>query len=228
MRLLSEQPITHNKTHELAMKLIKYMMIGWLSCASVQAAAVSINNHSFETGAGLPPAPPAQAWNNNVPEGWTRPSGNTGLQNISGDGATVGADGDFVVFLQNGGIAQDITGAIPGFSVMPGDAFTLTLAATNQNGSPEFEFDIQDDFGFSLIGGAVSSSPALPGNPTYEDRVVTGTVDTASPVVILVLSNDGGQTRIDNVRLDLVQVPEPSSAALLGLGGLALILRRRK
>ena len=34
--------------------------------------------------------------------------------------------------------------------------------------------------------------------------------------------------RVDNVVLTAIAVPEPSSAALLGLGGLALILRRRK
>ena len=33
---------------------------------------------------------------------------------------------------------------------------------------------------------------------------------------------------IDDVFLEVTAVPEPSSAALLGLGGLALILRRRK
>ncbi len=33
---------------------------------------------------------------------------------------------------------------------------------------------------------------------------------------------------IDDLELDITQVPEPSSTALLGLGGLALILRRRK
>ncbi len=40
----------------------------------------------------------------------------------------------------------------------------------------------------------------------------------------------GGNTelRVDNVRLDFTTVPEPSSAALLGLGGFALILLRRK
>lgn len=36
------------------------------------------------------------------------------------------------------------------------------------------------------------------------------------------------QTLIDDVNVNFVAVPEPSSAALLGLGGLALILRRRK
>jgi len=39
---------------------------------------------------------------------------------------------------------------------------------------------------------------------------------------------NGRYARVDNVYLDVTTVPEPSSTALLGLGGLALILRRRK
>ncbi len=42
---------------------------------------------------------------------------------------------------------------------------------------------------------------------------------------------DGGSTGSDSFNVDNIvvsAVPEPSSAALLGLGGLALILRRRK
>jgi len=38
----------------------------------------------------------------------------------------------------------------------------------------------------------------------------------------------GNGTAIDNVSLEVNVVPEPSTTALLGLGGLALILRRRK
>ena len=37
-----------------------------------------------------------------------------------------------------------------------------------------------------------------------------------------------GIASLDNVVVDVTAVPEPSAAALLGLGGLALILRRRK
>lgn len=208
--------------------IIKLGMAAAILCGAtaLQAASVTIDNHSFENGGGLPAAPPATTWNNNVPDGWQK-TGGVGMQNISAD-ATTGTDGEIVVFLQTGAISQNITASILGNAVAAGDLFTLTLAATNQNGSPTFDFDIQDGFGGSLIGGPVTSAPNSPANPTYADAVVVGTVDTASADVVLVLSNSAGQTRIDNVRLDLVQVPEPSSSALLGLAGMALIFRRRK
>ena len=41
-------------------------------------------------------------------------------------------------------------------------------------------------------------------------------------------TGNGGLVGLSEVRFDGVTIPEPSSAALLGLGGLALILRRRK
>ncbi|MGJ8657753.1 MAG: PEP-CTERM sorting domain-containing protein [Akkermansiaceae bacterium] len=46
----------------------------------------------------------------------------------------------------------------------------------------------------------------------------------------LVFSNvsAGESFEIDSLDLDIVAVPEPSSTALLGLGGLALMMRRRK
>ncbi|NWK55045.1 PEP-CTERM sorting domain-containing protein [Verrucomicrobiaceae bacterium N1E253] len=46
--------------------------------------------------------------------------------------------------------------------------------------------------------------------------------------VTLVDQVNGGQIGMDNLVINHTAVPEPSSAALLGLGGLALILRRRK
>ena len=44
----------------------------------------------------------------------------------------------------------------------------------------------------------------------------------------LKITGSGAGAGIDNVSLEFNPVPEPSTTALLGLGGLALILRRRK
>lgn len=41
-------------------------------------------------------------------------------------------------------------------------------------------------------------------------------------------SNADSYARIDNVYLNVTSIPEPSSTALLGLGGTALLLRRRR
>jgi len=46
--------------------------------------------------------------------------------------------------------------------------------------------------------------------------------------VIFKYSNEGNWSQTNDVTFDVTPVPEPSSTALLGLGGLALILRRRK
>ena len=47
-------------------------------------------------------------------------------------------------------------------------------------------------------------------------------------LLITGLGNSGGRGTVAGVQITTAAVPEPSSAALLGLGGLALILRRRK
>ena len=49
----------------------------------------------------------------------------------------------------------------------------------------------------------------------------------ADNFTIDVFSDDGGRGSINGIQI-IAAVPEPSSTALLGLGGLALILRRRK
>lgn len=51
--------------------------------------------------------------------------------------------------------------------------------------------------------------------------------DGINPVAIVVRSSDGGTAHVIN-GFTVTAVPEPSSTALLGLGGFALILRRRK
>jgi len=90
------------------------------------------------------------------------------------------------------------------------------------------------------VGGTATDITLLDSGPrastgTWEDESATGlTFNDANAdgkklfLKILAHSSGNRYARVDNVFLDVTQVPEPSSAALLGLGGLALILRRRK
>ena len=78
----------------------------------------------------------------------------------------------------------------------------------NQEPTPSADLVLNDgsDHNFQLIG--------------------TATVNGAGEIVVS-LSNDADEW-VDIDAVAIKAVPEPSSAALLGLGGLALILRRRK
>jgi hypothetical protein len=87
--------------------------------------------------------------------------------------------------------------------------------------------DIDSLVGLTQIGSTVSIP--VPTNTVTEFR--SGSVDVSSVSVGSTIWMDFTQTSgfllIDNVSVTAA-VPEPSTTALLGLGGLALILRRRK
>lgn len=81
--------------------------------------------------------------------------------------------------------------------------------------------DTNNDGLFDLIAATGTTI----GTPTLDANIATFTGLTGDTLTI-----SGGQnsTRSPLLGFQLVAVPEPSSTALLGLGGLALMLRRRK
>ena len=190
------------------------------SVVASQAAMVTLTNADFEL-----PGSPDNSWSNTKPTGWT--ATNAGIQDRDPAVGVINT----VVFLQGGSsLIQEISADLAiGAAVAIGDTFDFSILALNANSSAWIGFDIQDNLGASLIGGfqdvAITTS--------YSTIPISGTVDTASTSVFLAIRNNQGsavssQALIDDVTLDYTPVPEPSSAALLGLGGLALILRRRK
>jgi hypothetical protein len=96
------------------------------------------------------------------------------------------------------------------------------------------------EFFSELSGGGTSSNVILGGGPlftatetayqTFNFQVVTG-ADVSGGVTLQFVATTGGAPNsfadlfIDNVSVSTI--PEPTSAALLGLGGLALMARRR-
>jgi hypothetical protein len=225
-----------NKTLSLATAM------GTLALAtSANAASIAIVNHSFEDG-------DLTGWTN------TGVVSLTVTQPVDANyaGSTVGdlpspADGDFAATLTLGGnygyIKQN-TGVL----VEEGLTYTLTVAvgARDDAGLP----DITDPASVLVRIGDGDGSP-FPATITQTlllggaGLVAGGFIDVTASFtavaadvgkelsILIGASRVGGDTGgtfdFDNVRLtDSTVVPEPSSTALLGLGGLALILRRRK
>jgi len=90
--------------------------------------------------------------------------------------------------------------------------FTLTFSTDNVSFGSSVAFD-------------QSGSPMGLGAPA---TLSLGSTINAQYVRVEMTDNQGGIDRVGLGEVRFIAVPEPSSAALLGLGGLALILRRRK
>lgn len=134
--------------------------------------------------------------------------------------------------------------------------FTLTPAASTDWQLTEVSYWMQSDsrttadagglvansvLYWSLDGGAFTELTSLSLSTGFNTRSdwtqatfdLSGEASITSAVTFRVVMSDGSNSTqksliFDEVDVQGVAVPEPSSAALLGLSGLALILRRRK
>ena len=87
--------------------------------------------------------------------------------------------------------------------------------------------------GTALMTGIVAPVGTTAPAYTHDLQVTYTALASGDPfagqnIGIALVGSGGIQVVWDEVRLDISAVPEPSTTALLGLGGLALILRRRK
>lgn len=120
-------------------------------------------------------------------------------------------------------------------------AFTLDLSSLN--GTTLGQATITNMYGAFQISGNSSVSVdndsvtlnnnqglniSYPANVTYEGAFISGNAIVSDAFnVVSIISTEAGNN-ISNLTFSSNAVPEPSSTALLGLGGLALIMRRRK
>lgn len=130
-----------------------------------------------------------------------------------------------------------------GHQIATGDTFNLSFGwrdAANWDATDTMDMTL-----FYTADDDISSSPVTLINLNSGNRTGTGTWETASisgasfsdPAaagkklfVRLSATNvtQGEFARVDDIFVEVEPVPEPSTTALLGLGGLALVFRRRK
>ncbi|NWK54767.1 PEP-CTERM sorting domain-containing protein [Verrucomicrobiaceae bacterium N1E253] len=113
----------------------------------------------------------------------------------------------------------------------------VTNFADNENAQLSFGFSLD---GINFIGGSSQTLTEGSGGFGSPDNGATAlnpsvsyTSDGTEGALYIMLATTGAHTgrsvpSIGSSSLDFTTVPEPSSTALFGLGGMALILRRRK
>lgn len=133
------------------------------------------------------------------------------------------------------------SGATGGVST-GGYDFTLTAASGTINiteftvdlwrngaGAPDTFFIEANVDGGGFVQFGSNSVESNSGDETFRTQTFTGDITGSSIVLRINATGNTGNVHFNDIQVtgDLIAVPEPSSAALLGLGGLALILRRR-
>ena len=175
-------------------------------------------------------------WNINSPTATYNLEGGTidNAGNFNANGSTFNLSGGLLQFTGEL-IVNTATGVInvSGSTTIESDSGNFDLRLNNDDA----EFNIAADWTGSFISNSdvteadwitqlvTGAGQADADGPVDTDRLINvgGTDITASNFgdFFVVTANSGGGST-------LTLVPEPSSAALLGLGGLALIMRRRK
>ena len=135
--------------------------------------------------------------------------------------------GDYVYVWGAGSVDQDVSAAWTAAS--PIDIDLITAMATWGSGSGSVLVELRkasdDTVLWDNTTGGLTPGTVSPLSWSIDASTLAA---TEGEDLNLRISATGSGTAIDDVSLEVNAVPEPSSAALLGLGGLALILRRRK
>lgn len=209
--------------------------------AQSKAASVFVGNFSFEDDVA-----PVGGIITSPPSSWV-PFNQTGGQDIGSQNATPGmfsvnnplaapAEGNQFTYINmfdpnvTGGLYQDV-GAL-----LPNTTYTLTVAIGSRADRINSPGIISLINGFDFTGTVLAQGGGLPSfQNSWEDYTIsftTGAIASDDLIVCLSVLGNGGtiQADFDNVRLDAVAVPEPSTVALGILGGIATlrVVRRRR
>lgn len=223
--------------------------IAGMALATAQAHAVSITilNNSFETD-----DVPDNSFLELAPDSWTQGAGASFISDkavFTSDGIAGAQDGDQYVLAGNSGpslIHQDTS--LDWSSLSVGDTLALSAWTTYRDNdditTPEVFFwlnDVSEGAQSPLNSGAIDvtdggqTAAGLWTQRTWEIVVTQADLDfaannswgTVNVQIGFAIGGFPSQVAFDNVSLEYTPIPEPTSLALLALGGACMFRRRR-
>lgn len=214
---------------------------------SSHGASITVNDHSFETNAGIPD--PA-TWSNDISPDWQGRDGQNDGDAFEERIAGFSSEGLNHVGMNVGYYVWQDTGV----ALQPNTTYTLSISAGYRAGQTA----AVNSTAYGLIAGgnnlgaatladtaavladaetiasaqwdAAANITATGFGEAPDLTYTTGAVVPGGNLVIFLGDNSAsGRSHFDNIRLDASPaVPEPSTSLLAGLAGLALVMRRRK
>jgi hypothetical protein len=200
-----------------------------LSVTALEASSVTVQNYSFEDEVLSPGGYTfeVQAWNLYTGTAGTEYYTGTGQFNVANPLAAP-AQGNQAIFTHTGGMVYQDVGAL-----LPNTLYTLTVAVGNRkdqgdglNGGTISLFNGIDPSATLLV---VSDPFSAPAGEFRNLQITFQTGDSVSGDLTIAMQQTlGNNTAFDNVRLDAVAVPEPSSWALIISAFLGVALLRKR
>lgn len=236
----------------MKLKQIIIVALSMLTAGVASAASVAVANSSFETATGGGGGAGTGAWQSD-PTNWVE-LGPTDSY-IEGNGiaaASTHLDGDFWGAVEGvngadfaGGVVGDVITQDLGVAILSNTTYTIDFAQARRGDGTNAGQHTSGIMSIGLFTGAADITAVIAGSANFDSADIapnsslartfsftTGAVVPGGNVSVFVRGSDGNVSGVklyfDDIKIDASPVPEPSSTALLGLGGFALLLRRRK